>query len=52
MVEIFGSFYKGEIYPFKGQLEIWYQNNKSFILDMKLIFLTSLGNFFTYFKTL
>ena len=35
------EFYKGKIYPFKGQLEIWYQNNKSFFLDMKLIFLTA-----------
>ena len=35
------EFYKGEIYPFKGELEIWYQNNKSFILDMKLIFITA-----------
>ena len=35
------EFYKGEIYPFKGQLEIWYQNNKSFFLDIQLIFLTA-----------
>lgn len=35
------EFYKGKIYPFKGELEIWYQNNKSFILDIKLIFLTA-----------
>tara|TARA_Y100000385_G_C12967823_1_gene582661 strand:- start:222 stop:893 length:672 start_codon:yes stop_codon:yes gene_type:complete len=35
------EFYKGKIYPFKGQLEIWYQNNKSFFLDTKLIFLTA-----------
>ena len=35
------EFYKGKIYPFKGKLEIWYQNNKSFFLDMKLIFLTA-----------
>ena len=35
------DFYKGKIYPFKGQLEIWYQNNKSFMLDLKLIFLTA-----------
>ena len=35
------KFYGEKIYPFKGQLEIWYQNNKSFILDMKLIFLTA-----------
>ena len=35
------EFYKGQIYPFKGQLEIWYQNNKSFFLDIQLIFLTA-----------
>ena len=35
------EFYKGKIYPFKGKLEIWYQNHKSFILDIKLIFLTA-----------
>ena len=35
------SFYKGKIYPFKGELELWYQKHKSFILDMKLIFLTA-----------
>ena len=34
------EFYKDKIYPFKGELEIWYQNHKSFILDLKLIFLT------------
>ena len=35
------EFYKEEIYPFKGQLEIWYQNNKSFFVDIQLIFLTA-----------
>jgi lipopolysaccharide/colanic/teichoic acid biosynthesis glycosyltransferase len=35
------EFYKGEIYPFKGQLEIWYQNNKSFFVDIQLILLTA-----------
>ncbi len=35
------GFYKGKIYPFKGELEMWYQNNKSFTLDIKLIFLTA-----------
>ena len=35
------GFYKGKIYPFKGELEMWYQNNKSFSLDIKLIFLTA-----------
>ena len=34
------EFYKEKIYPFKGELEIWYQNNKSFFLDLKLIFIT------------
>jgi len=35
------EFYKGKIYPFKGKLEIWYQNNKSFSLDIKLVFITA-----------
>ena len=35
------EFYKGKIYPFKGELEIWYQNNKSFFLDIKLILFTA-----------
>ena len=34
------GFYKNTIYPFKGEVEIWYQNNKSFFLDIKLIFIT------------
>jgi lipopolysaccharide/colanic/teichoic acid biosynthesis glycosyltransferase len=40
------EFYKGKIYPFKGELEIWYQNHKSFLLDMKLIFVTAWVIFF------
>jgi len=35
------EFYKEEIYPFKGELEIWYQKNKSFYLDIILIGLTA-----------
>ena len=35
------EFYINKIYPFKGELEIWYQNHKSFILDMKIIFVTA-----------
>ena len=35
------KFYKDKIYPFKGELEIWYQNNKSFFLDIELIFITA-----------
>tara|TARA_B100000214_G_scaffold374820_1_gene358776 strand:- start:8809 stop:9480 length:672 start_codon:yes stop_codon:yes gene_type:complete len=35
------NFYKNKIYPFKGEVEIWYQNNKSFFLDIKLILITA-----------
>ena len=35
------SFYKNQIYPFKGELEIWYQNNNSFLTDLKIIFMTA-----------
>lgn len=35
------DFYKNTIYPFKGSLELWYQKNKSFTLDLQLIFLTA-----------
>ena len=35
------DFYKNSIYPFKGELELWYQKNKSFSLDFKLIILTA-----------
>ena len=35
------SFYKNDIYPFKGKLEKWYQENTSFSTDVKIIFLTA-----------
>ena len=35
------KYYKGTIYPFKGELEIWYQKNKSFLLDIKLLLITA-----------
>ena len=35
------EFYKGKIYPFKGELEMWYQSNNSFFLDFQLIFMTA-----------
>ncbi len=35
------EFYKRVIAPYKGELEIWYQNNRSFTLDIQLIFLTA-----------
>lgn len=35
------NFYKNSIYPYKGELEMWYQENRTFYLDMQLIFLTA-----------
>ena len=32
--------YKEIILPFKGELEMWYQKNRSFFLDLQLIFIT------------
>ena len=34
-------FYSRVIAPYKGNLEMWYQDNMSFFLDIKLIFLTA-----------
>jgi lipopolysaccharide/colanic/teichoic acid biosynthesis glycosyltransferase len=33
--------YREDIAPYKGELELWYQQNQSFWLDLKLIFLTA-----------
>ena len=35
------EFYKNIIAPYKGELEMWYQKNLSFIVDLKIIFLTA-----------
>ena len=35
------QFYIHEIYPYKGQLEKWYQANQSFAVDFKILFLTA-----------
>ena len=35
------EFYKRVIAPYKGELEMWYQQNNSFFLDLQLIFLTA-----------
>ena len=35
------EFYKRVIAPFKGELEMWYQTNRSFFLDLQLIFMTA-----------
>ena len=40
------QFYKRVIAPYKGQLEIWYQEHNSFFLDLKLIFITAWVIFF------
>ena len=34
------DFYKRVVAPYKGELEMWYQNNKSFYTDFMIIFLT------------
>lgn len=41
------QFYKRVIAPYKGDLEIWYQEHRSLILDLKLIFLTAWVIFFS-----
>ncbi len=35
------EFYKRVIAPYKGELEMWYQDKSSFLLDLKLIFITA-----------
>lgn len=35
------NFYKNNIYPYKGELELWYQKNLSFYTDFMLIFITA-----------
>ena len=35
------DFYKRVIAPYKGEIEMWYIENRSFILDLQLIFLTA-----------
>jgi len=40
------AFYENEIYPYKGELEMWYQDNKSFFIDVMIIFLTAWSIFF------
>ena len=35
------DFYKRVIAPYKGKLEMWYQENNSFFLDLQLIFMTA-----------
>jgi lipopolysaccharide/colanic/teichoic acid biosynthesis glycosyltransferase len=36
------AFYENELYPFKGELERWYQERQSFVLDVKILLATAL----------
>ncbi len=38
--EDYHDFYSREIAPYKGEVEKWYGEHKSFLLDMKLVLLT------------
>lgn len=38
--EDYHTFYRREIAPFKGEVELWYKQNKSFLLDMRIILAT------------
>ncbi len=40
------NYYKNNIAPYKGEVEVWYKDNMSFFLDIKLIFITAWVVFF------
>jgi lipopolysaccharide/colanic/teichoic acid biosynthesis glycosyltransferase len=40
--EDYHEFYRREIGPYKGEVEVWYRQNKSFFLDMKIVLATAL----------
>ena len=44
------EFYKRVIAPYKGELEMWYQEHNSFFLDLQLIFMTAWVIFFPQSK--
>ena len=44
------KYYREIIAPYKGSLELWYQNNYSIILDIKIIFLTAFAVLFPEYK--
>ena len=39
-------YYKNNLAPYKGKIELWYQNNFSFFIDLKIILLTAWVIFF------
>jgi len=43
-------FYRKEIAPYKGELEIWYCNHQSFIIDISLIIFTFVSILFPEVK--
>jgi lipopolysaccharide/colanic/teichoic acid biosynthesis glycosyltransferase len=50
--EDYHAFYSREIAPYKGEVELWYKQHKSFLLDMKIIFVTILVVLFSNSKIL
>jgi lipopolysaccharide/colanic/teichoic acid biosynthesis glycosyltransferase len=46
----YDEYYKNEIVPYKGELELWYSKNMSLWLDIVLIFLTAWVIFFPHSK--
>ena len=40
------KFYENHITPYKAELELWYEKNRSFLCDLKIIFLTAWVIFF------
>ena len=44
------EFYKRIIAPYKGELEMWYHKNRSFFLDLQLIFMTAWVILFPFSK--
>jgi lipopolysaccharide/colanic/teichoic acid biosynthesis glycosyltransferase len=40
------EYYKQNIFPYKGKLEMWYLQNISFVTDFKIIFITAWSIFF------
>ena len=44
------EFYDSVIMPYKGQLEIWYVNNATVLIDLKIVYVTALKIIFPRLK--
>ena len=44
------EFYDSVIMPYKGQLETWYVNHASILIDLKVVYLTALKIIFPKLK--